>query len=209
MVKQLLAMSIFGMSMFNPTQQASPSVLAQHAFSLEDRYANTTVNDVFKDNILLTLGYMREKVVDKKVVWKDIEKPFTYTFTLDPHQTFAFHTDVLPEYKDSVAKTTEAHFSADEGFKSDGYLYGDGVCHLASLINWTAKDAGLAVNAPTNHNFAAIPDVPQEYGTAIYDDPGNVSTSAAQNLYITNNKDKPVEFSFEYHDNALAVSIRL
>jgi vancomycin resistance protein YoaR len=100
-----------------------------------------------------------------------------------------------------------AHFNYDDGFKSDGYLTGDGVCHLASIIYWAAKDAGLAALAPTNHNFATIPEVPKEYGVAIYYIPGSHDTNAKQNLYITNTFDKPVQFAFAYDGTSLTVKV--
>src|SRR5476649_1041134 len=37
-------------------------VLSKRSFSLEDRYGNSYVNKVFKDNILLTLSYMSGQV---------------------------------------------------------------------------------------------------------------------------------------------------
>lgn len=61
---------------------------------------------------------------------------------------------------------------ATEGLISDGYLTGDCVCHLASLIYWAARDAGLTALAPTNHDFTTIPEVPKEYGVSIYFTPG-------------------------------------
>ncbi len=78
--------------------------------------------------------------------------------------------------------------------------------HLVLKQSLLAKDAGLLVEAPTNHNFANIPDVPKEYGVAIYDAPGAKATSEQQNLYITNNKSKPIAFRFEYKDDKLKVS---
>ena len=122
-------------------------------------------------------------------------------------QEFVFHDQILPEYKGSVVRTTNAHFNYQDGFKSDGYLTGDGVCHLASLIYWTAKDAGLEAYAPTDHDFAEIPGVPKEYGVSIYDLPGAFETSARQNLYITNNLDKPVSFIFNYDGSNLTVDV--
>src|SRR5258708_15627807 len=183
------------------------AVLASHEMSLEDRYPVKEVNSVFKDNILLDLAYLRGEVKPgSEVKWPEVEKPFTYTLELDPGQTFAFHEDVLPEFKDKILTTTKAHFNYQEGFKSDGYLMGDGVCHLASLLTWVAKDAKLKVEAPTNHDFATIPDVPKEFGTAIYFNPGSSDSNSKQNLYITNNFEKPVQFVFEYKDNTLKVS---
>lgn len=183
-------------------------VMAQKEMSLDNRYGNQLVNDVFKNNILLNIAYMSGKVSSPKdIKWDEITKPFLYEFTLEPNKTFAFHEAVKDQYKDSLVKTTNAHFNGAEGFKTDGYLFGDGVCHLASLINWVAKEAGLIVEAPTNHNFANIPDVPKEYRVSIYSNPNSYSSSRLQNLYITNNKSKPVTFKFEYRDSKVKVSV--
>lgn len=183
------------------------TVLGDQAFSLEKRYANTYVNDVFKDNILLTLAYLRGMQKTDNPNWKLIQQPFTYSFTLKPGEVFAFHEDVLPQFEGKVVKTTTAHFSSDEGFRSDGYLVADGVCHLASLINEAASHAGLEVVAPTNHDFAVIPEIPKQFGTAIYFMPGEKGTNALQNLYVRNNKDKPVDVVFDYHNSELKVSV--
>src|SRR3990167_3403415 len=94
--------------------------LAQKEFSLNERYGNTFVNDVFKDNILLTIDYLTgETKPSNKVNWKNVDKPFTHKLVLKPGETFAFHDDVLPQYVGKVTKTTNAHFNAQEGFKSD------------------------------------------------------------------------------------------
>lgn len=189
----------------NPMPQvlgASSVALASHSFSLENRYDNTFVNDVFKDNILLTLRYMNGDVKNKAdISWPEVEKPLHAEFKLEPKQVFTFHDGVLPEYKDRVVKTTGVRFNSFEGFKYDGDLTGDGVCHLASLIYWAAKDAGLTAYAPSNHNFAKINDVPKEYGVGI------LAPMPLGNLYITNNLDKPVTFSFDYDGTNLSVTI--
>lgn len=181
---------------------ASSVALASRSFSLEDRYNNKFVNDVFKDNILLTLKYMNGSVKSKADLnWASVEAPFHYEFTLEPGQVFAFHDGVLPQYKGKVAVTTGVLFNSLEGFKYDGDLVGDGVCHLASLIYWAAKDAGVEAYAPSNHNFAKINDVPKEYGVGI------MAPSPLGNLYITNNKDVPVTFAFGYDGTNLTVSV--
>ncbi len=186
----------------------TPKIVSTHEMSLNDRYPVKSVSDVFKDNILLNMAYLENKVSDpKQINWGEVESPFNYSFTLKPGQTFAFHDSVLPLYQASVVKTTNANFSGAEGFKSDGYLYGDGVCHLASLINWAAKDANLDVYAPTNHNFANIPQVPREFGVAIYDSPNAKGESAMENLYITNNQPEDVTFDFSYDGNNLKVTV--
>ena len=183
-----------------------PTTLGSHTMPLNDRYSNEFVNTVFKDNILLTMAYMNGEVKSaNQIAWKAVEKPFSYEFSLKPNETFAFHDNMLPEYAKTVVKTTNAHFNYSDGFKSDGYLTGDGVCHLASLIYWVAKDAGLNAVAPSNHDFAVIPDVPKKYGVAIYEGPSGAGTM--QNLYITNDKKFTVRFVFEYKDNALTLNI--
>jgi hypothetical protein len=187
---------------------AKEQILAKHEMSLEDRYPNAFVNNVFKENILLTLSYLSGQVrKPEDIDWKKINQSFHYDLTLMPGQVFAFHDAVLPQYKNASLVTTHAHFDSSEGFISDGDLYGDGVCHLASLLNWVAKDAGLSVTAPTNHNFAHIPDIPMQYGTAIYTSPNAYEASAQQNLYIQNTLDKPVHFVFDYINGKVEVTV--
>lgn len=183
-------------------------LLAQHEMSLDNRYPNSFVNDVFKKNILLNIAYMEGKVTKASDInWDEITKPFQYEFKLEPNKTFAFHEDIEDKYRNSLVKTTSAHFNAQEGFKTDGYLFGDGICHLASLIYWVAADAGLLTEAPTNHDFAKIADVPKEYGVSIYSNPNSLGSNTRQNLYITNKRSKPISFKFEYRDNKLKVSV--
>jgi hypothetical protein len=182
--------------------------LASEHISLEKRYENRYINNVFKDNILLNLSYLAGKVTKKADIdWKEIEKPINYKFTLLPNETFAFHDDVLEKYRNSVVKTTNANFNYNDGFKSDGYLTGDGVCHFASLIYWASKIAGLDAYAPTSHNFAAIPEIDRKFGVSIYKVPGQSATSKLQNLYVTNNKNKPIAFNFSYKNDELKITI--
>lgn len=203
MFNSLLALAVLVSTVAKPALADVPSVvLATHSFSMENRYGNKFVNDVFKDNILLTVNYMSGTVKSKADIdWTKIESPIHYEFTLKPGEEFAFHEHTTPEYSKNVVKTTGVHFNGAEGFKSDGFLVGDGVCQLASLINWTVKDAGLTTFAPSNHNFAKIPDVPKEYGVAIE------APSPWGNLYIVNNFDKPVTFVFDYDGTNLSVSV--
>ncbi|MBI2598668.1 VanW family protein [Candidatus Curtissbacteria bacterium] len=203
------AFSLFGHSIVSPLPAKEASkVLSEHQFSLAQRNGNTFVNDVFKDNILLNLAYLEGKVRSRdQINWDALREPFEYKFMLEPGQTFAFHDDVLEKYQGKVVKTTGAHFNFQEGFKSSGYLFGDGVCHLASLIYWTAKDAGLDAEAPTDHNFMAISEIPKVYGVAIYSLPGARATNARQNLYITNSRESPVEFRFDYQGNNLKITL--
>lgn len=181
-------------------------VLSERAFSLEDRYDNKAVNDVFKDNILLTLAYTRG-AVSEKTTRDDIRKPFEFDLVIPKGTVFAFHDDVDARFVGKTIKTTNAHFNFQEKFESDGYLFGDGVCHLASLIYWAAKDAGLDAKAPTNHDFMPIPDVPREYGVSIFYLPNQHETNRMQNLYITNNLEKDITIHFSYDGEKVEVAI--
>lgn len=184
------------------------SELASHVMPLNDRYPVPSVNTVFRDNILLVLHYMAGTVKKAdEISWDSVRKPFTYEFRLEPGEVFAYHDGVLPEYQGKKLVTTNAHFNAQEGFVSDGYLYGDGVCHFASLMTWVARDAGLKVEARVRHDFANVPDVPRVHGTSIYADPGESFNEQNQNLYIENTNDKPVKFVFEYKDDELTFSV--
>ncbi len=176
--------------------------------SLEERHVDKFVNEVFKDNILLNIAYMKDEIArDKDIEWDKVRKPFKYKFTLAPNKTFAFHDDVYPQFKSSLVKTSNANFNFDDGFRSSGYLVGDGVCHLASLLYWVAKTAGLEVYAPTNHNFANIPEISKEYGVSIYKMPGATFENARQNLYVTNNRALPVVFEFDYDGKILKLFV--
>lgn len=189
-------------------QKQTPEVLASREISMEDRYHVPSVSKVFKENILLNLSYLDGRVTKSQDInWGDVTKPFHSEFTLEPNESFAFHDAVLPQYKDSVVMTTNARFNQQDGFKTDGYLYGDGVCQLASLLNWAARDANLDVVQFTNHDFAVIPEVPKKYGVAIYLDPSNESASARKNLYITNNQSKAVTFHFDYENDKLTITV--
>lgn len=177
-------------------------VLSTHEISLEERYY-----PVQKENILLNLAYLDGRIKSKQDInWEDIQKPATIVFKLNPGEVFAYHDDVLPEYKGKIAKTTNTHFNYTEGYKSYGYLVGDGVCHLASLIYWVAKDGGLEAKAPKSHDFMAIPGIAKEYGVSIYNNPASPGSNATQNLYIKNNKQKAITFKFEYDGTNLKVS---
>lgn len=183
-------------------QQSLGQLLSSHSMSLDDRYPVPSVNKVFKDNILLTLAYMSGAVKNSSQInWDSVRKPSQYVMTLNPGEVFAFDDSVLPEFAGKQIITTNAHFGADQGFEYDGDLYGDGVCHFATLINWAARDAGLQVVAPTPHNFAKIPDIDPKYGTAIY------AGDPEQNLYVENNFDKPVKLVFTYANDTLTVSV--
>lgn len=187
---------------------AHAEVLSEKTYSLSDRYWNTYVNNVFADNILLTLAYMRGTAKEGQPVdWGNVTGNFTYTLTIQPGQTFAFHNALLPQYQNKPVETTNAHFNSNEGFKSDGWLVGDGVCHLASFMNVVARNAHLDVLSPTPHDFARIPDVPRQLGVAIFYLPDELGSSSMQNLYITNTFEKPITFVFTHAGDTLTIQV--
>lgn len=164
-------------------------VLAEHVLDLNERLpASPSGNEVFKYNILLNLKYLEGNL--------DLGDSFTTEVELQPGEVFAYQENLLPEFQDKSVKTGGTKFIAQEGYKALGGLYGNGVCHLASLINWTASDAGLKVTALANHNFWPIPGVPKEYGTSIRYLPDNGWKTKNQNLYIENPFDEPVKLVF-------------
>lgn len=185
-----------------PSGVTPPKALSQVAYSLNNRYSNSFVNEVFSDNILLTVAYLGGKVKNgEQISWDDVRAEGESTFSLKPGETFAFHDAVLDKYKGRIALTTNAHFSSYEGFKSDGWLVGDGVCHLASFMYVAAKEAGLDVEAPTAHDFAVIPNIEKKDGVSIY------SYNTLQNLYITNNKKNDISFVLAHKNDALTIRV--
>lgn len=206
-----VTLSFISTLIFN-TPQLQPEIqghlLSVREISLENRQPDRWVNGVFKDNILLAMSYLKEDVRSSKDIdWDKIRKPFKYEIVLKPNEIFAFHDDLLPQYKGRVTKTTNSYFNYDDGYKSDGYLMGDGVCHLASLINWAAKEAELDVLSPVRHDFAEIPDVPREFGVSIYSNPYTSGANARQNMYIRNNFENDVIFAFDYDGEILKLSV--
>jgi hypothetical protein len=193
---------------FNQPVTATNKVLSQVTYSLANRYADPYVNNVFSDNILLTLAYMSGKVKKgENIAWDKIKTPSVTKIVLKPGKTFAFHDSIMDKYKGKIESTTNAHFNSTEGFKSDGWLVGDGVCHLASFLYVASKSAGLFSEAPTRHDFAEITGVPKEDGVSIYYSPSDPSNSMLQNLYITNNRAKTIAFVFTQNDNSLNIKV--
>lgn len=184
--------------------------LAEKSLSLDNRYSDPWVNEVFADNIVLNLRYLDNAAFERpanKTDFNRVRQPFKTSFTLQPGQTFAFQDATLPELKDKVVKTTNGRFNHEQGFRNSGYLMGDGVCHLASFINQAAREAGLEVKAPVNHNFAVIPDIPAEFGTSIFYMPGSASANSRQNLYVTNNLNSEVLFAFKVEEDEVILTI--
>lgn len=164
-------------------------VLAEHILDLNERLPNSEKgNEVFKYNILLNLKYLEGNL--------DLGNSFTTEIELQPGEVFAYQENLLPEFQDKSVKTSGTKFIAQEGYQAFAGLYGNGVCHLASLMNWTASEAGLKVTALANHNFWPIPGVPKEYGTSIRYLPDNGWKTKNQNLYIENPFEEPVKLVF-------------
>lgn len=164
-------------------------ILAEQELDLMTRAEEENVNEVFKFNILHALEFIGESLV------------------LEPGEVFAFHENIAKEFETLPIKTSGTKYIAREGYEAVGGLYGNGVCHLASLMNWVATEAGLEVTAPTNHDFAPIPGVSEEYGTSIRYQENGGANSQNQNLYIRNNFDLRVEFVFEVEENFVNLQI--
>jgi hypothetical protein len=183
-------------------EATSQQVLASEEYSLDNRNQVENINEIFVDNILLAIRYMDGEIQKGQPIdWDKIRSPGQATFTLNPGESFAFHDNLVPEFKDSVVQTTNARFNSAEGFKYDGFIVGDGVCHLASFINEIATQAGLAVHAPVRHDFAPIPDIDRTFGTSIN------SNGTVQNLYVTNTSDKTIVFIFEHNSQSLKITV--
>ncbi len=204
----VLIMSVTNSTGQFTAQDPKNRVIGQKQFSMRDRYPVESVNEVMKKNILLDLAYMNGIVTKKSEInWDKITSAFHFEKTLKPGQVFAFHDIVRGEYSDKVAFTSNSHFNASDGYVSDGYLFGDGVCDLASLINWAALDASLTTFVPKDHrSVAQIPGIPDEYGVSIYANPTS-GAGSNNNLYVTNDKDHEVKFHFDFDGVNLKVSI--
>ena len=180
-------------------QYQNQKVLAEESLDLTVREPSPEANQGYADNIILALHYLKGEVT-LPVDWQEVRKPFEMSFVLQPGEIFAFHENVLPEFA-QPALTMNSEFLTTEGYKSVWGLGGNGVCHLASLMNWVASEAGLEVVAKANHNFALIPGISQKYGTSIR------SQSPSQNLYIINSLDQPVSFTFKISKNDVSLKI--
>lgn len=185
-----------------------PQTMAETHMSMENRaMPGSFMAETMRDNILLTIAYMRGMPISSTPDWDEVRKPFEYTFELKPGEVFTFQKDALPEYETQVVKTVDVNFGAQDGYKHDGYLMGDGVCHLASILYKAAKQAGIHAYAPANHDFIPIPEVEREYGVSIYSTPGEKTANAAQNLYIKNDKNVPITFKVAYDGKNLVVEV--
>lgn len=183
---------------------AQKEVLASESFDLDNRYPAKSVSEGFKENILIALGYL---AAESKDIQQREEGDFVFSLILEPGEVFAFHSQILPEFKNTKIITQKSGFLPKDGYKTIAGLAGNGVCHLATLMNWVASEAGLEVTAPTNHDFAAIPGIDRKYGTSIYFTEAGGSVTERQNLYLKNNKDYSVSFVFSLKGDNLIFSI--
>lgn len=194
-------------------QTTSPTrpeeVLSSRTLSLSNRHANSNINQIFKKNILLNLAYLEGSATKNSPInWQEVVQPQSFRVSLNPGETFAYHDHVLDEYKSSLALTTNTHFNASDGYLNSGFLFGDGVCHLASILNWAAQDAGLDVEVTKAHSIAPIPDIPDKYGVSIYTIESDPNSGTKNNMYITNNQAETVIFEFTY-DEQDQVTVRV
>lgn len=165
-------------------------VLAQESLDLGDRYPVESISEGFKENILIAVGFLNSSNPGGLV--------------LQPGEVFAFHNKgILPEFKENKIITQESDFTTNTGYKVVAGLGGNGVCHLASLMNKAANKAGLAVTAPTSHSFAKIPGIEPEYGTSI----STRNSPERQNLYIKNTFDFPVKLEFGLDGDLLTLKV--
>lgn len=194
--------------LINEAQNQVQTEISSRSMSLDTRYGYELPENAYKDNILLNLAYINGSVKNRNDInWDNLKKPFAIEFSLEPGQRFAYHNLIDPKYGDNIAIAVQTNFGAGDGYKYADGLYGMGVCHLASLIHWAALDAGLESIAPTNHDFYPIPEIPKEYGVAIYNSPDAVAASQMQNLYIKNTLDSKVTFRFDFDGVNLKVSV--
>lgn len=188
------------------------TVLASYSLDLSSRYPVTSVSDGFKENILIALGYLssiggssEQPVIGDIIPQGDtLQAQRNFALSLKPGEVFAFHKKgILPQFNESKIISQESDFTTNYGYKVVAGLGGNGVCHLASLMNLVALKAGLEVVAPTNHNFDRIPGIDKEYGVSI----STRNSPERQNLYIKNNFEFPMFFRFELRENNLVFSI--
>lgn len=216
MERFISTLTFLGVTLLSPAQ-ATPAgkpimVLSQKSMDLTTRNPNSMVNEVFADNILLTLHYLKGDVdflkdEKGKINWEKVRQPFELSFTLNPGQTFVYHETVLSEFKGKNLLVSPAKFWASQGYKSDGWLIGDGVCHLATFLNWVASEAGLETIAKVNHDFLPVPGVPRRYGASIFYTPDGSRNSANQNLYLTNNFSGPINFNISVSKDQVTIQI--
>lgn len=203
---------------FAQNTQSSGIVLARQELDLNNRYPVNSVNEVFSDNIILYLHYMNGSVTsvldtekstaNRRIIdWEKARKPLAFSLTLSPNEVFVFHPDVLKEFDEKNLTIVDTSFGSTDGYRFIAGLWGNGVCHIASLINWVSKEAGLTVTSKVNHDFAVINGIEKKFGTAIYYLEGSNWSNQAQNLYIENPYSFPVTLNFTVVDSKVVLTI--
>lgn len=185
-------------------------VLSTGRMDLSYRYPIENTSKVFTENVLVNLYHLSRlnKSEDAQIPqdFKFQENvPASFSLTLQPGEVFAFHDRVLNQYKDSKIIAPEGGYRPQDGYILLGGLYGNGVCHLATLMNYVAQHSGVEVTSLTRHDFAPVPGFDREYGTSI--STGNAPEK--QNLYIKNDKEMPLELKFDLQGNELVFTISL
>lgn len=222
-----ISLTSLGVTPSAQLMQQNQTVLATQTLDLTNRLPGEFGNQVFADNILLNLHYIKGDVEELKISdnssrqartisgpedidWEKVRAPFEASFILKPNEVFAFHENVLPEYNSPVGGvnlTSNSHFDFADGYKSLNGLSGNGICHLASLINWVAKEASLDAKSFVNHDFSPVNGVPREYGASIYYSPSGGLNTESQNLYIRNNLDYLIKFDFKVDEKKVVLEI--
>lgn len=62
-------------------QKEAYKLLSVRTISLEKRYSNSFMNEVFKENILLNLAYLKGKQKTSQPEWDGVNKPMSLSFT--------------------------------------------------------------------------------------------------------------------------------
>lgn len=185
-------------------------VLSTGTMDLSYRYPIENTSRVFAENILVNLYHLSrlgkgesEQITEGFKPQENV--PASFSLTLQPGEVFAFHDQVLNQYKESKIVAPEGGYRPKDGYILLGGLYGNGVCHLATLMNYVARRSGVEVTALTRHDFAPVPGFDREYGTSI--STGN--SPERQNLYIKNDKEMPLELKFDLQGNELVFTMSL
>jgi len=90
-------------------------VLASETLDLSYRFSEPSVSEGFKQNILIAVGYL---IKNGNIV-------------LQPGEVFAFHKNILPEFRNEKVITQESGFSV-----KDGYLYVGGLFLAMGSVIW-------------------------------------------------------------------------
>jgi len=117
----LTPVSPVGVTLLSPIlKKPALVILAEHSLDLTTREPGAYANEVFADNILLALHYLRNDVDEGEVDWGEVRAPFEVAFVLQPEEVFAFHGNVLPEFDPSAGRPTvtmNSRFFIEEGYK--------------------------------------------------------------------------------------------